>query len=218
ALRMAHRLPRLLAARARDAAAERQRGWLRFRQPDAGAGDRLRVPRRRDLMSGEILRRGELDQFWPGRRLRTRRPVDIAAISRLARRPCAPDDICRRGAAAHPSAGPGPRGPMTVSPIRHAAPAAAAALGLCWFLAGAWLRYYQLDLQILVEDEWHALHKILRSGFADIYQSFGRSDHSIPLALYDRWLMLHGGLTEWTMRMPMFASGIVLLAVAPLLI
>ena len=107
---------------------------------------------------------------------------------------------------------------MTVSPIRHAAPAAAAALGLCWFLAGAWLRYYQLDLQILVEDEWHALHKILRSGFADIYQSFGRSDHSIPLALYDRWLMLHGGLTEWTMRMPMFASGIVLLAVAPLLI
>ena len=107
---------------------------------------------------------------------------------------------------------------MTFSRIRRAAPAAAAALGICWFVAGAWLRYYQLDLQILVEDEWHALHKILRSGFADIYQSFGRSDHSIPLALYDRWLMLHGGLTEWTMRMPMFASGIALLAVAPLLI
>lgn len=107
---------------------------------------------------------------------------------------------------------------MTVSRIRRAAPAAAAAFGFCWFVAGAWLRYYQLDLQILVEDEWHALHKILRSGFADIYLSFGRSDHSIPLALYDRWLMLHGGLTEWTMRMPMFASGIALLAVAPLLI
>jgi hypothetical protein len=107
---------------------------------------------------------------------------------------------------------------MRVSRIRRAAPAAAVALGLCWLVAGAWLRYYQLDLQILVEDEWHALHKILRSGFADIYQSFGRSDHSIPLALYDRWLMLHGGLTEWTMRMPMFVSGIALLAVAPLMI
>ena len=105
---------------------------------------------------------------------------------------------------------------MTVSRAGRAGPAAAVALGVCWLVAGAWLRYYQLDLQILVEDEWHALHKILRSGFADIYQSFGRSDHSIPLALYDRWLMLHGGLTEWTMRMPMFVCGIALLAVAPL--
>jgi hypothetical protein len=106
---------------------------------------------------------------------------------------------------------------MTRSRIRRAAPAAAVALGFCWLVAGAWLRYYQLDLQILVEDEWHALHKILRSGFADIYRSFGRSDHSIPLALYDRWLMVHGGLTEWTMRMPMFVAGIALLAVAPLM-
>ncbi len=39
---------------------------------------------------------------------------------------------------------------MTVSSARRAAPAAAAALGLCWFAAGAWLRYYQLDLQILI--------------------------------------------------------------------
>lgn len=107
---------------------------------------------------------------------------------------------------------------MTVSGTRRVAGSVAVALASCWFLAGAWLRYYQLGLQILVEDEWHALHKILRSGFADIYLSFGRSDHSIPLALYDRWLMLHGGLTEWTMRMPMFAAGIALLAVAPLMV
>ena len=106
---------------------------------------------------------------------------------------------------------------MSRSRAGRAAWVAALALGSCWLLAGAWLRYYQLDLQILVEDEWHAVHKILRSGFADIYQSFGRSDHSIPLALYDRWLMLHGGLTEWTMRMPMFISGIALLVAAPLL-
>jgi hypothetical protein len=107
---------------------------------------------------------------------------------------------------------------MTLPRTRHALSANAIALAVCWLLAGAWLRYYQLDLQILVEDEWHAVHKILRSGFADIYQSFGRSDHSIPLTLYDRWLMLHGGLTEWTMRMPMLVAGIALLAVAPLLV
>lgn len=96
--------------------------------------------------------------------------------------------------------------------------ATAVALAWCWLLAGAWLRYYQLGLQVLVEDEWHAVHKILNAGFAEIFTSFGRSDHSIPLALYDRWLMQHGGLTEWTMRMPMFISGIALLAVAPLLL
>lgn len=107
---------------------------------------------------------------------------------------------------------------MTATRDRHTAPPIAVLLALGWLLTGAWLRYYQLDLQILVEDEWHAVHKILRSGFGDIYRSFGRSDHSIPLALYDRWLMLHGGLTEWTMRMPMFVSGIALLAAAPLLV
>ena len=107
---------------------------------------------------------------------------------------------------------------MILPRTQRVAAGVAVALASCWFVAGAWLRYYQLGLQILVEDEWHALHKILRSGFAGIYSSFGRSDHSIPLALYDRWLMLHGGLTEWTMRMPMFAAGIALLAVAPLMV
>lgn len=107
---------------------------------------------------------------------------------------------------------------MMAPRVRRAAPAVAVALAACWLLVGVWLRYYQLDLQILVEDEWHALHKILHAGFADIYDSFGRSDHSIPLALYDRWLMLHGGLTEWTMRMPMLVAGIALLATAPLML
>ncbi|HEY7943890.1 MAG TPA: hypothetical protein VIH15_05255 [Casimicrobiaceae bacterium] len=107
---------------------------------------------------------------------------------------------------------------MTAPRVRRVAPAAAVALAWCWLLAGVWLRYYQLDLQILLEDEWHAVHKILQSGFADIFTSFGRSDYSIPLTLYDRLLMQHGGLTEWTMRMPMFVSGVALLAAAPLLV
>ena len=107
---------------------------------------------------------------------------------------------------------------MTTARSSRVLPVTAAVLACCWLVAGAWLRYYQLRSQILVEDEWHALHKILRSGYLGIFDSFGRSDHSIPLALYDRWMMLHGGLTEWVMRMPMLASGIALLAVAPLLV
>ncbi|MGH8712969.1 MAG: hypothetical protein ACREYB_03060 [Casimicrobiaceae bacterium] len=107
---------------------------------------------------------------------------------------------------------------MTAPRPQSGAAVAAVALGCCWLLAGVWLRYYQLDLQILVEDEWHAIHKILQSGFAGIFTSFGRSDYSIPLALYDRLLMEHGGLTEWTMRMPMFIAGTALLAAAPLLV
>ncbi|MGH8850212.1 MAG: hypothetical protein ACREYD_04375 [Casimicrobiaceae bacterium] len=105
---------------------------------------------------------------------------------------------------------------MTVARLPRGA--AAFALASCWLIAGVWLRYYQLGLQILVEDEWHAVHKILQSGFAGIFDSFGRSDYSIPLALYDRLLMQHGGLTEWTMRMPMFVAGAALLAAAPLLV
>ncbi|MGH8800534.1 MAG: hypothetical protein ACREX7_09840, partial [Casimicrobiaceae bacterium] len=101
---------------------------------------------------------------------------------------------------------------MTVARLPRGA--AAFALASCWLIAGVWLRYYQLGLQILVEDEWHAVHKILQSGFAGIFDSFGRSDYSIPLALYDRLLMQHGGLTEWTMRMPMFVAGAALLAAA----
>ena len=92
------------------------------------------------------------------------------------------------------------------------------ALGACWFVVGVWLRYYQLGSQVLIEDEWHALHKILRSDAWGIATAFGHADYSIPLALYDRFVMLHGGLTEWKMRMPMFISGIVLLLLAPLLV
>ena len=82
-------------------------------------------------------------------------------------------------------------------------------------VAGAWLRWYQLDVQVLLDDEWHAVHKVLNSDAADIATTFGFADHSIPLTLYYRLLALHGGLTEWVMRLPMLLSGIGLLLVVP---
>jgi len=85
-------------------------------------------------------------------------------------------------------------------------------------LVGAFLRWYQLGIQVVLDDEWHALHKALSSDAAGIATSFGYADHSIPLTLYYRFLLLHGGLTEWVMHLPMLLSGIALLLVAPLLL
>jgi hypothetical protein len=83
-------------------------------------------------------------------------------------------------------------------------------------IAGAWLRWYQLDVQVLLDDEWHAVHKLLHSDAAGIATTFGFADHSIPLTLYYRFLALHGGLTEWVMHLPLLLSGIALLFVGPL--
>lgn len=89
------------------------------------------------------------------------------------------------------------------------------ALGI---VVAMWLRWYQLRIQVLLDDEWHAVHRILHSDAAGIAMTFGFADHSIPLTLYYRFLALHGGLTEWVMRLPMLLSGIALVVVAPLLV
>src|SRR5215471_16666047 len=73
-------------------------------------------------------------------------------------------------------------------------------------LAAVFLRWYQLGIQVILDDEWHALNKLLGADFEGIATSFGYSDHSIPLTLYYRFLLLHGGLTEWVMHVPMLAA------------
>src|SRR5271169_5351525 len=75
-------------------------------------------------------------------------------------------------------------------------------------VVGVWLRWYQLRTQVLLDDEWHAVHQVLHSDAFGIATSFGFADHSIPLTLYYRFLALHGGLTEWVMRLPMLLAGI----------
>src|SRR5689334_5892745 len=90
---------------------------------------------------------------------------------------------------------------------------AAAAIG-----AGVYLRATQLPTQILLDDEWHAIHKLLQSDAKGILTSFGVADYSIPLTLYYRFVALHGGLTEWAMHVPLLVAGIALLVVAPLML
>lgn len=86
-------------------------------------------------------------------------------------------------------------------------------------LVGTGLRLWQLPEQVLSDDEWHALHKALDSGFRGILSSFGRQDYSIPLtAAYHAILRTGGELTEWAMRLPLLAAGIAMLLIIPWLL
>lgn len=87
--------------------------------------------------------------------------------------------------------------------------------GTLALMIGALLRWYQLDIQVLVDDEWHALHKVLYSDTSHILTSFGSNDYSIPLTLYYKLLATHGGLTDWVMHLPMLVCGVALIIVAP---
>lgn len=84
-------------------------------------------------------------------------------------------------------------------------------------LCGIYLRLDQIDTQLLIDDEWHAVHKLLSaSQLKDIVLSFGYADHSVPLTLF-YWLeSLWFGLDELGMRWPMIIAGVVTLVVFPL--
>jgi hypothetical protein len=86
------------------------------------------------------------------------------------------------------------------------------------FLVGAALRAWQIDIQILIDDEWHAVHKLLRSGPVDIVTHLGYADYSIPLTLYFQALYRTIGLSEWGMHLPSLLAGIGLLLVGPRLL
>jgi hypothetical protein len=79
---------------------------------------------------------------------------------------------------------------------------------------GVFLRVWQLGTQILLDDEWHAIHKLIASDYRDIATHFGLADYCIPLTLLYKFFAVHGGLTEWKMRMPPLIGGFGLLFVA----
>ena len=83
---------------------------------------------------------------------------------------------------------------------------------------GVFLRCWQLGDQILLDDEWHAIHKLLHADAADIATHLGLADYSIPLTLYQRFLYTHFSLTEMGLRLPMLLAGIGLIVLAPALL
>jgi len=80
-------------------------------------------------------------------------------------------------------------------------------------LAGLALRSWQLDRQILIDDEFHAFRAGLRSDLSVAYLFSHNtlpedplSDYSSALALWVRALVETVGLSEWTLRLPMVAA------------
>jgi hypothetical protein len=88
-----------------------------------------------------------------------------------------------------------------------------ASLIFCLFAAtvlAAWLRTHNLAAQVVLDDEWHALHKLATASYANIFQSFGLADHSIPLTLFYKAMADTIGLTEGRLRALQAACGIAL--------
>jgi hypothetical protein len=86
------------------------------------------------------------------------------------------------------------------------------------FVAGVALRVWQIDIQIPVDDEWHAIHKLMRAGPLDIFTHVGYADYSIPLTLYYQWLYRTVGLSEWGLHLPPLVASIGLLLIGPRLL
>ena len=86
------------------------------------------------------------------------------------------------------------------------------------FVAGVALRVWQIDIQIPIDDEWHAIHKLMRAGPLDILTHVGYADYSIPLTLYYQGLYRTVGLSEWGMHLPPLVASIGLLLIGPRLL
>jgi hypothetical protein len=98
-----------------------------------------------------------------------------------------------------------------------AGPAAAPSERTLWLayaalavLAGLWLRLWQLDGQVLIDDEWHALNRLLVADAGQIATHLGFADYSIPLTLLYRALYVQGWLSERTMHVPAVIAGLAL--------
>lgn len=91
-----------------------------------------------------------------------------------------------------------------------------AILVLVAFLLGAALRLWNLGPQVMSDDELHAVRAALANPISKILVTYQRTDNTIPLtALYRVFLELGVRLSEWTVRLPVVISGLLLLAVAP---
>src|SRR4029434_2024568 len=88
----------------------------------------------------------------------------------------------------------------------------------CAIVLGGFLRVDQFTAQALIDDEWHAVHQLLRLDPAQMLVDFGHADYSIPLGLLDGLEARTIGLSETLMRAPMLACGLAMLVLFPLYI
>ena len=82
-------------------------------------------------------------------------------------------------------------------------------------LLAAALRLHQFSTLVLIDDEWHAIHRVLYWTPARMFVDFNIADYSIPLGLA-YWALAHTvGLSEDLMRLPMLVCGVALVALLP---
>jgi hypothetical protein len=106
-------------------------------------------------------------------------------------------------------------GPDGRSPTGVVAGACAAGAALA---AGVVLRFWNLADQVLGGDELHAVRAALSQPLRALLTTYQLADSCIPLTALDRWLLDRGvALDERLLRLPVLASGLVALAVLPLL-
>ena len=80
---------------------------------------------------------------------------------------------------------------------------------------GLWLRLDQLAAQLLLEDEWHAVYRVVHDAPAAIFLDFAHSDSSIPLTLLYALESRRFGLSEIGMRLPLVLAGAATLILFP---
>lgn len=83
------------------------------------------------------------------------------------------------------------------------------------FLLGIFFRLNDFSLQILADDEWHAINKLLGDDFVGIFTSFGHADHSIPLTLFYASLAKLIPLSEHLLRAPLLIAGLAAILAIP---
>lgn len=95
---------------------------------------------------------------------------------------------------------------------------ASAVVAIAIASVACFLRLTQLGQQVLIDDEWHALHALMRLDYWGIFLSFGHADHSIPLTLLFKFLAETIGLSEWRMRIWPLLGGVTTVALVPMML
>lgn len=104
------------------------------------------------------------------------------------------------------------RGPLRGTGWLAALPLAAAVA------FGTWVRWQQWFEQVLIDDEWHLVHRLVLSTPREMFFDFGYADYGIPLALAYSALGSFTSLSESTLRVPMLAAGVITLVLLPALV
>ncbi len=70
--------------------------------------------------------------------------------------------------------------------------------------------------QVLIDDEWHAVHQFIAHTPREMFVDFGYADYSIPLGILGWFEAQWWGVSELTLRSPMLVCGLATLVVLPL--